>query len=155
MLVFGSTISPSILERVEEQLVRLFLSGKFPGAQFKLSGPHIIWEPLPSPSEQRKQSSFCRVLTRGPPQHPLIVKGQNKRQQLQKQMWRFIRNQRTETRELVETIKIQKEEWVEYFTNLYKKDNEPIEDDIPDEINETNITITKEEVEQAIIKIEK
>ena len=66
---------------------------------------------------------------------------------LQKQMWRFIRNQRNEIKELKESNPIKKETWTQYLTELYKKEEQIIELNTPEITTNEIIQIEEHHVE--------
>ena len=72
---------------------------------------------------------------------------------LQKQMWRFIRNQRNEIKELKESNPIKKETWTQYLTELYKKEEQIIELNTPEITTNEIIQIEEHHVEAALKKL--
>lgn len=70
----------------------------------------------------------------------------------QKQMWRFIRQQRKEVNELVGTNQIEESTWIEYLTELFRGDSTQENGPQNITINEST-TITAEEVKETLKKI--
>lgn len=70
---------------------------------------------------------------------------------LQKQIWRFIRNTRSETNELISTTKISNTEWVEYFSKLFHNNEAPVLD-IADTLTQ-DYEISEEQIIQTIPKL--
>ena len=72
---------------------------------------------------------------------------------LQKQIWRLIRNHRTETPKLISSNRITRETWVNYLVELYKKQETEIEPNTPEIIINNDILVEKGDVELALRKL--
>ncbi|XP_043499919.1 uncharacterized protein LOC122522697 [Polistes fuscatus] len=69
---------------------------------------------------------------------------------LQKQMWRFIRNQKKEIAELIPVSQIDKETWTAYLRDLYKDDQPNTTQGVPDIMINNNISIDEADMRKAL-----
>ncbi|XP_043498354.1 uncharacterized protein LOC122521574 [Polistes fuscatus] len=69
---------------------------------------------------------------------------------LQKQMWRFIRNQKKEITELIPVSQIDKETWTAYLKDLYKDDQPNTTQGVKDIMINNNISIDEADMRKAL-----
>lgn len=72
---------------------------------------------------------------------------------LQKQIWRFIRTQRKEINELVETNHIAKETWINYLSELFKSEEIEVEINTPEIVTNDNVQIETSDINIALRKM--
>ena len=73
--------------------------------------------------------------------------------ELQKQIWRLIRNQPVEIIELISTNRTERDTWIKFLDELYKKEETEIEPNVPEILTNEELNIEKKDMDAPLQKL--